>query len=85
MAAKRKASGLRIVKLRLPDGGRASEKDVWNTSLGGVFIGMRSPLAFGAEIGLEFDLVKAEYPADGQQISTVGTGDQASVFRPGLG
>lgn len=58
MAAKRKPSGLRIVKLRLPDGRRVSENNVWNTSLGGVFIGMKDPLAFGAEVGLEFELVK---------------------------
>ena len=45
---------LRMVKMRLPDGKRVSEKSIWNTSLGGVFIEMASPLTFGAEVQLEF-------------------------------
>ena len=45
---------LRAVKLRLPDGGRRSESSVWNTSLGGVFVEMKDPLPFGAEVDLEF-------------------------------
>jgi len=48
------------VKLRLPNGQRASEKDIWNTSLGGVFIHMLEPLAFGTELSFEFVFAHGE-------------------------
>ena len=54
-----KVRPLSSVKMRLPDGTRLNEKDVWNVSLGGVFIEMKEPLPFGAEVALEF-----VYPRD---------------------
>jgi Tfp pilus assembly protein PilZ len=44
------------VKLRLPDGTTSTSDTIGNVSLGGVFIEMPQPLAFGAELGLEFTL-----------------------------
>jgi len=44
------------VKLRLPDGRTSSSDTIGNVSLGGVFIAMPTPLAFGAELELEFTL-----------------------------
>jgi uncharacterized protein (TIGR02266 family) len=44
------------VKLRLPDGHTTSTELISNISLGGVFIEMQEPLAFGVEVVLEFSL-----------------------------
>src|SRR5687767_8653275 len=42
------------VKVKLPDGRTTATEQIRNISLGGVFIEMEDPLAFGAEIALEF-------------------------------
>lgn len=57
MASPKPASKIASVTLRLGSGQRTSVKEVWNTSLGGVFMEMPEPLHFGAELGLEFKLV----------------------------
>jgi Tfp pilus assembly protein PilZ len=44
------------LKIRLPDGRILSSNPIRNISLGGVFIDMPEPLAFGAELALEFTL-----------------------------
>ncbi|MBI5507399.1 MAG: PilZ domain-containing protein [Deltaproteobacteria bacterium] len=44
------------VKVRSPDGRRASAEKIRNISLGGVFIEMDDPLPFGTDIDLEFTL-----------------------------
>jgi uncharacterized protein (TIGR02266 family) len=44
------------VKLRSADGRRASAEEIRNISLGGVFIAMADPLAFGTDVELEFNL-----------------------------
>ena len=44
------------VKVRSPDGRRATTEQIKNISLGGVFIEMENPLAFGTDIELEFSL-----------------------------
>jgi uncharacterized protein (TIGR02266 family) len=44
------------VKLKLPDGRTTSTEVIRNISLGGIFIAMGDPLAFGAEVALEFTL-----------------------------
>ncbi len=44
------------VKLRLRDGRTGESDTIGNISLGGVFIEMPEPLAFGAELELEFTL-----------------------------
>ena len=44
------------VKLRSPDGRRASTEFIRNISLGGVFIEMADPLPFGTDVELEFSL-----------------------------
>src|SRR4051812_44642285 len=45
-----------VVRVRA-DGGTMSESNlIANVSMGGVFVGMREPLAFGAEVQLEFIL-----------------------------
>jgi len=49
---------LRTVKLRLPNGSRRTEKEVWNVSLGGVFVEMRDPPSFGSELDLEFVMAR---------------------------
>ena len=49
---------LRTVKVRLPTGSRRTEKDVWNVSLGGVFVEMVDPPSFGSELGLEFVMAR---------------------------
>ncbi len=43
-------------KVRSPDGTRSSTEEIRNISLGGVFIVMDDPLAFGTDIDLEFNL-----------------------------
>lgn len=48
-----------VVKLRLPNGETASAEHIRNISLGGVFIAMADPLAFGSELALEFQLPAA--------------------------
>lgn len=58
---------LRSVKLRLTDGTELTERHVWNTSLGGVFVEMRDPLPFGTELNIEFIL-----PREGQSIRCEG-------------
>ena len=42
------------VAVSLAKGGRTQSKDVWNSSLGGVFVGLEPPLPFGTEVDLEF-------------------------------
>lgn len=44
------------MKVRLPDGGTAVTQRIGNISLGGVFIEMEDPVAFGSEVALEFSL-----------------------------
>ena len=44
------------VKVRSPDGKRASTDSIRNISLGGVFIEMDDPLPFGTDVELEFTL-----------------------------
>lgn len=44
------------VQVRSPDGRRATSEKIRNISLGGVFIEMKDPLAFGTDIDLEFML-----------------------------
>ena len=44
------------VKVRSPDGQWSSTEEIRNISLGGVFIEMEEPLAFGTDIELEFNL-----------------------------
>ena len=44
------------VALKLPDGTTSTSDTIGNVSLGGVFIEMPEPLAFGAELDLEFTL-----------------------------
>ena len=44
------------VAMRLPSGDRITEDRIRNISLGGVFIDMPEPLAFGSELKLEFTL-----------------------------
>lgn len=58
---------LRAVKMRLPDGTRRTSLDVWNTSLGGVFIASDEPLGFGKEVDLVF-----EFPRDADTIECEG-------------
>lgn len=67
------------VKLRLPDGGRTAESELWNTSLGGVFIAMADPLAFGAELTLEFTFSREDnVRCDGYVVwSTTSSPDKA--------
>ncbi|MEE8408859.1 MAG: PilZ domain-containing protein [Myxococcota bacterium] len=43
-------------KVRAPDGTRSTTEEIRNISLGGVFIVMDDPLAFGTDIELEFNL-----------------------------
>ncbi len=54
------APPIREVKVRLPGGGRRSLSQVWNTSLGGVFIAMDPPLPFGSELDMEFVLSRGD-------------------------
>ena len=42
------------VKVRSPDGRRSTTEQIKNISLGGVFIEMEDPLAFGTDVELEF-------------------------------
>jgi len=42
--------------MRLPDGAMEATQGITNISLGGVFIEMKDPVAFGSEISLEFSL-----------------------------
>lgn len=44
------------VTIRLPEGGTHTAHRLTNISLGGVFIDMEGPLAFGTEVSLEFVL-----------------------------
>ena len=44
------------VKVKSPDGRRESSEKIRNISLGGIFIEMKDPLAFGTDIDLEFSL-----------------------------
>lgn len=44
------------VKVRLPEGATTRSELIRNISLGGVFIQMEEPLAFGTEVALEFSL-----------------------------
>jgi uncharacterized protein (TIGR02266 family) len=55
------------VKVRSPDGRRATTEQIRNISLGGVFIEMDSPLAFGTDIELEFVL-----PVEARSITCKG-------------
>ena len=55
------------VKVRSPDGRRATTEQIKNISLGGVFIEMENPLAFGTDVELEFAL-----PADARIITCKG-------------
>ncbi len=55
------------VKLRAPGGRVVSSSTIRNISLGGVFIDMPDPLAFGAELEIEFSL-----PAAPRQIRCKG-------------
>jgi uncharacterized protein (TIGR02266 family) len=45
--------------IRLPEGGTHTASRLTNISLGGVFIDMEDPLAFGTEVSLEFTLPSA--------------------------
>src|SRR5688500_1400654 len=58
---------LRSVKLRLANGTVLTERSVWNTSLGGVFLEMKDPLSFGTELDIEFLL-----PREGEIIRCAG-------------
>jgi len=42
-------------KLRLPDGQRVVASEIWNTSLGGVFVERTPPLPFGMAVVCEFE------------------------------
>lgn len=42
--------------MRLPDGAIEATQRITNISLGGVFIEMDNPVAFGSEVSLEFSL-----------------------------
>jgi len=44
------------VKVRSPDGRRATTEQIRNISLGGVFIEMEDPLPFGTDVELEFSV-----------------------------
>ncbi len=44
------------VIIRMGAGSEVRASGVWNISLGGVFLGMSEPLAFGAEAAFEFAL-----------------------------
>lgn len=44
------------VTIRMSAGKSVKASGVWNISLGGVFLGMLEPLAFGAEAAFEFAL-----------------------------
>ncbi|MBI3178294.1 MAG: PilZ domain-containing protein [Deltaproteobacteria bacterium] len=44
------------VSVRAPDGRTINADEIANISLGGVFIEMREPLAFGTDVDLEFSL-----------------------------
>jgi len=63
MAAKKSSAGLEsgpvAVVIRQGAGKKNASDSVWNTSLGGVFVEMQTPLPFGAEMQLEFSLPKA--------------------------
>ena len=75
------------VKVRSPDGRRASTEEIRNISLGGVFIEMSDPFAFGTDIELEFTL-----PADRRIINCKGfvvwstkTSPERAAGRSGIG
>ena len=55
------------VKIRTADGRVSSSTTIRNISLGGVFVEMKEPLAFGVELDLEFSL-----PAAPRQIRCKG-------------
>jgi uncharacterized protein (TIGR02266 family) len=55
------------VKVKSPDGRRATTEQIRNISLGGVFVQMDDPFAFGTDIELEFTL-----PVDPRVISCRG-------------
>jgi hypothetical protein len=50
------SEGKATVKARLQSGQMPDIETLWNVSLGGVFLEMRDPLPFGAEVTLEFAL-----------------------------
>jgi hypothetical protein len=56
------------VEVKIKRGSKTStSSELWNTSLGGVFIGMKDPLAFGSDVQLEFSL-----PSDPRTIRCEG-------------
>ena len=62
MGTFRAAKGSLRVKLRRSDGQRLDASSVWNISLGGLFIEMVDPLAFGEDLQLEFEIVGQSLP-----------------------
>lgn len=56
-----------VAKLALPDGSRVTTERVMNISLGGIFVELEVPLAFGAQLGVEFSL-----PGDSRVIRCEG-------------
>lgn len=55
-AARSDARGGAAVTIRLASGKSVKSTQVWNISLGGVFVQLNEPLAFGAEGDFEFAL-----------------------------
>lgn len=56
MASSESVESAVSVKLRLPSGERVKQKQLFNISLGGLFIEMEEPLAFGSEVQLELEM-----------------------------
>ncbi len=75
------------VEVKIRTGSRSSNsKALWNTSLGGVFIGMTDPLAFGADVQLEFSLPSEPRTirCEGFVISSTKSSPEASPGESGI-